>query len=221
MNIGKEIEFIDFHTHCAEGTTGTVAVVNILAGEDIPLTFSANTLFSAGIHPWYITPERLAEIKTELILTMAHPHVILIGEAGFDQLRGPSHEVQRSAFIFQAELAEETGKPMVIHCVKGWESLHKARRDVKPSVNWVIHGFRGDIRLALTLADEGYWFSLGVKGLTQEVLKIIPEDRLLLETDDSGGTIADVYRHYSGLTGKEAGGLSDRIRTNFNNLFKN
>ncbi|MBE0668407.1 MAG: TatD family hydrolase, partial [Bacteroidales bacterium] len=217
----KEIEFIDFHTHRAAGTPDTVAVVNLLAGEDVPLTFEHNTLFSAGIHPWYITAERLAEIKTELILTMAHPHVILIGEAGFDQLRGPSHDVQRSAFIFQAELAEETGKPMVIHCVKGWESLHKARREVRPAMNWVIHGFRGDIRLALSLADEGYCFSLGMKGLTEEVLKIIPEDRLLLETDDSGGSIAEVYRHYTGLTGKEAGELSDLIRSNFNNLFKN
>jgi TatD DNase family protein len=219
MNLGKEIKFINFHTHHAVGSPDTVAVRNLMAGEDVPQDFSQNTLFSTGIHPWYLTAELLDEMKTGLILTMAHPHVIAIGEAGFDQLRGPSHAVQRSAFIFQAELAEELGKPMIIHCVKGWDSLLKARKQLQPQMKWVIHGFRGPQRLASSLADAGLWFSLGMKGLTEEALSVLPAEKLLLETDDSNENIRDVYKAYSELTAKDDSAVSDQIRKNFNVLF--
>jgi len=219
MNLGDDIKFIDFHTHHAVGSPDTVALRNLLAGEDVPHDFPPNTAFSAGIHPWYITAELLDEMKTGLILTLAHPHVIAIGEAGFDQLRGPSHSVQRSAFFFQAELAEELRKPVIIHCVKGWDSLLKARRELNPEMKWVIHGFRGPQRLASSLADAGMWFSLGIRGLTEEVLSVIPAERLLLETDDSKEDISEVYRSYSAMTNKEDREVSDRIRNNFNNLF--
>lgn len=219
MNLGRQIKYIDFHTHHAVGSSDTVTVKNLMAEEDVPRDFPSNTVFSAGIHPWYLTAELLDEMKTGLILTLAHPHVIAIGEAGFDQLHGPSYAVQHSAFFFQAELAEELGKPMIIHCVKGWDSLLKARKELKPEMNWVIHGFRGAQRLASSLADAGLWFSLGIKGLTEEVLNVIPEERLLLETDDSDENIRYVYNAYSELTGKDDSAVTDLIRTNFNKLF--
>ncbi|HUW93059.1 MAG TPA: TatD family hydrolase [Bacteroidales bacterium] len=220
MNLGEQIKFIDFHTHHGMGSSDTVAVMNLMAGEDVPQTFQPNTAFSAGIHPWYLTAELFPKLKTELILTLAHPHVITVGEAGFDQLRGPSHSVQRSAFIFQAQLAEELKKPMVIHCVKAWDTLRKVRKELKPEMKWVIHGFRGTPGLAGSLADDGLWFSLGINGLTEEILNIIPAERLLLETDDSKGDIGGVYMRYSELTGINGGSASDQIRTNFNNLFR-
>jgi len=219
MNLGDDIKFIDFHTHHAEGNPDTMAVRNLMAGDDVPHDFPPNTTFSAGIHPWYLTAELLDEMKTGLILTLAHPHVIAIGEAGFDQLRGPSHAVQRSAFFFQAELAEELRKPVIIHCVKGWDSLVKARKELKPEMNWVLHGFRGNPKLALSLAEAGFWFSLGIKGLTEEVLNVIPAEKLLLETDDSDENIRYVYKAYSELIGKDDSAVIDLIRTNFNSLF--
>jgi len=219
MNLGKEIKFIDFHTHHAGGSPDTVVVRNLMAGDDVPHDFTPNTAFSAGIHPWYLTAELLDEMKTGLILTLAHPHVIAIGEAGFDQLRGPSHAVQRAAFFFQAELAEELGKPIIIHCVKGWDSLLKVRKELNPEMKWVIHGFRGAQRLASSLADAGLWFSLGIKGLTEDVLSVIPAERLLLETDDSKENIREVYKCYSELIRREDWEISEMIRNNFNNLF--
>lgn len=221
MNLGEDIKFIDFHTHHGMGRADTVVVKNLMAGEEIPYDFPPNTVFSAGIHPWHLTQELLAEMKTSLILTLTHPHVIAIGEAGFDQLRGPSHSVQRSAFIFQSELAEELGKPMIIHCVKGWDTLLKIRKELRPEMKWVIHGFRGNPKLALSLAEAGFWFSLGIKGLADEVLSVIPAQRLLLETDDSKGNIRDVYKGYGALTGKDDSVVSAMIRTNFNNLSGN
>jgi len=220
MNPGREIKYIDFHTHHSVGSDDTITIVNLMAGEDVPADFSGNTLFSAGIHPWYLTEENSGQLQTELILTAAHPHVVLIGEAGFDRLRGAPMEVQYSFFTRQAALAGELNKPMVIHCVRGWEELRRACKEVKPGRPWIIHGFRGNSKLAASLAEEGFWFSLGKKGITAEILNVVSRERILLETDDTGEPIADVYRHFANITGYDEAAVSSLIKDNFNTLFK-
>ncbi len=219
MSPGSEIRYIDFHSHRPGDGSDTITIMNLMAGEDVPDDFADNTLFSAGIHPWQLTGENEQHLQTELILTAAHPHVVLIGEAGFDRLKGPATEVQYRTFLFQAAVAREMNKPMVIHCVRGWEELRRAYREVKPGRPWVIHGFRGNSRLAASLADEGFWFSLGSGGITAEILKVIPRERILLETDDTTGSIADVYRIFAAADGCSEEALSGLIRNNFNALF--
>jgi TatD DNase family protein len=219
MNPGSEIRYIDFHSHRPGGGIDAITIMNLMAGEDVPDDFAENTLFSAGIHPWQLTGENEQHLQTELVLTAAHPHVVLIGEAGFDRLKGPATEVQYRTFLFQAEVAREMNKPMVIHCVRGWEELRRAYREVKPGRPWVIHGFSGNSKLAASLADEGFWFSLGSRGITREILRVIPRERMLLETDDTKGSIADVYRHFSETDGCSEEAVSGLIRKNFNALF--
>ncbi|HOT17195.1 MAG TPA: TatD family hydrolase [Bacteroidales bacterium] len=210
-----EIRYIDFHTHSQGGGSDAIAVRNLMAGDEVPADFPANTLFSAGIHPWQLTGDNTEELQTELLLTAAHPHVVMIGEAGFDRLRGAQGEVQYRVFLFQAHIAAEMGKPMVIHCVKGWDELRRARREVKPGRPWVIHGFRGSGSLAASLAGEGFWFSLGAKGLTTEVLQSVHHEKLLLETDESGQSIAEVYRLFEAATGYDGQKAESLIRNNF------
>ena len=213
------IRYIDFHTHRPDSEGDVISIMNLMAGEDIPSGFTGNTLFSAGIHPWQLTAENLSQLKTELILTSSHPHVVLIGEAGFDRLRGAPSEIQYQAFVFQTEIAMEMEKPMVIHCVKGWEELHRAYRQIKPARPWIIHGFRGKGRLAASLADEGFWFSLGREGITKEILGAVRHDRILLETDVSDEPVAEVYRCFAEATGCDEEEAVSLIKRNFNNLF--
>ncbi len=244
MRPAGEIKYIDFHTHLtgatgripAAGGQGTdynetsragymtgndiITIINLMAGEDVPAAFPHGTLFSAGIHPWQLTGDNLPQLQTELLLTAAHPHVVIIGEAGFDRLRGAQGEVQYRAFLFQAQIAEEMGKPMVIHCVKGWDELRRARREVRPGRPWVIHGFRGSGTLAASLAEEGFWFSLGARGVTPEVLASVSHDRLMLETDDSGLPVTEVYRLFSEAAGYDEAAVQELIMNNFNSLFK-
>ncbi|MCI0522848.1 MAG: hypothetical protein L0Y37_04245, partial [Bacteroidales bacterium] len=73
---------------------------------------------------------------------------------------------------------------------------------------------------AESLAGEGFWFSLGLSGLTEEILGSVSHDRLLLETDDTQGSIADVYLRFSELTLYRTAQCRELIRTNFNNLFR-
>jgi len=218
MKPAGKIKYIDFHTHNATGGDDTVAVMNLVAGDEVPPDFNANTLFSAGIHPWQLTDDNMAHLQTELLLTAAHPHVAVIGEAGFDRIKGGPREVQYRAFIFQAEMAAEMDKPMVIHCVRGWDELRRARKEVKPKRPWVIHGFRGNGILAASLAEEGFWFSLGAGGVNPEVLKALSYERILLETDDSGNSIAEVYRLFAEAAGYDEEGAERLIRNNFNSL---
>ncbi len=219
MDLGKEIRYIDFHTHHNRGTRDTVAVVNLMAGDDITHVPGSNNLFSAGIHPWNLTVDNAAQLKAGLILTLAHPHVVIIGEAGFDHLRGPSIEVQREAFRFQAELAEEMKKPVVVHCVRYWDELIKAQENIKPSVPWIIHGFRGKSDLAASLAGKGFWFSLGLRGINIQTITAINRERMLLETDDAMIPVSDVYRLFAGIMKCDDEKASDMIRSNFNSLF--
>jgi TatD DNase family protein len=219
MDLGRDIRYIDFHTHNNTGSADTIAVLNLMAGEDITADPGANTLFSAGIHPWNLTAENAVQLKTELILTSSHPHVVIIGEAGFDRLRGPSPEVQREAFIFQAQLAEEMRKPLLIHCVRYWDELTGAKEEINPSVPWIIHGFRGKSDLAASLAGKGFWFSLGPQGINPQVIEVIDRERILLETDDSVKPVSEVYRLFSDTLHCDPEAASDLIRKNFNSLF--
>lgn len=219
MNPGREIRYIDFHSHQPGGGRDTITIMNLMAGEDVPADFPQNTLFSAGIHPWQLTEENAEQLRTELLLTAAHPHVVMIGEAGFDRLKGPGRELQYNLFMFQAAIAHEMNKPMVIHCVRGWEELRRAHREDKPERPWVIHGYRGNDRLTASLADDGFWFSLGTRGITEEILKVISHDRILLETDESGGSIADVYNLFARTAGYGEETASMLIKNNFNSLF--
>jgi TatD DNase family protein len=221
MDLNESIKFIDFHTHNGHGTADTVAVVNLMAGDDLNTKLVTNTLFSAGIHPWHLTAENADLLKTELIFTMAHPHVVMIGEAGFDTLRGPEMNVQYNVFCYQAEIAEEVQKPLIIHCVKGWDLLLKAKEEIKPSVKWIIHGFRGKKELAQSLAKEGFLFSLGEKGISDDIVEKTGWEKLFPETDDSGSSIKDVYRKFSEVTGKSPEDLIKIFRQNFNNCFDN
>lgn len=190
-----------------------------MAGEDIPSSFRENTLFSTGIHPWYLTEANIISLKEGLILTAAHPHVVALGEGGYDMLRGAAQEIQHEAFLFQAEISEEMEKPLIIHCVRAWEQLTAAFRRVKPVMPWIIHGFRGKAELASSLAGEGFWFSLGIKGLNQAVLTRIPRERILLETDDGEQDISEVYDAFSRVTGLTPDMASQVIRNNFTRLF--
>ena len=219
MNPGREIRYIDFHSHRPGDGSDTITIMNLMAGEDVPSSFPENTLFSAGIHPWQLTGDNHEQLQTELILTAAHPHVVMIGEAGFDRLRGAQGELQQRVFMFQASIAAEMDKPMVIHCVRGWDELLRAYRQATPVRPWVIHGFRGSSQQAASLAKEGFWFSLGKEGITTEILNAVSHDRIMLETDDSGRSIADIYRLFAVTVACSEAEAEELIRENFKSLF--
>lgn len=166
---------VDIHTHC--DSPGNDCIVCITPEQD----FGQGCYYSVGIHPWNAgnadekTFGRLASMATD-------NRVVAIGEAGLDALRGPDLEIQEHVFRRQAHLAEETGKPLIIHVVRSFNRLIELKKEMNPSVPWIIHGFRGKPQLAVQLVRIGFYLSLGKK-FNDAVLTAVPHEFLLHESD--------------------------------------
>lgn len=97
---------------------------------------------------------------------------------------------QKNIFIQQIELAREIKKPLMIHCRKAFDDLLNVLRDNRHKLQatpGIIHFFSGDLPHATKLLDMGFYFTFG--GVVtfardyDEVVKTVPLNRLLLETD--------------------------------------
>ncbi len=169
----------DFHTHRLDAADAIVSL-----SPDAARSFlreNPQAKISVGIHPWD-TDKR---VDFELLGTVAAlPEVVAIGETGLDKLRGAPLEVQADTFIRHIELSERLHKPLIIHSVKATDLLLEIKRNMKPSQPWAIHGFRGGPQLAAQLLDHGFYLSLG-EHFNTATAAIIPDDRLLAETDES------------------------------------
>lgn len=163
----------DIHTH-NQGAKD--AVINLEQGQT---ELRPGALYSVGWHPWWAVPA-----DWEWIGRMAREEqVALIGECGIDTLRGQgSIEEQLALTEKHARLAEELGKPLLLHIVGSWGEIIGLRKRMKPKQPWIIHGFRGKPELARQLVRAGFLISLGEK-FNPGVPEAIGPEFLLRETD--------------------------------------
>lgn len=168
--------FDDIHSHSRRGPA---VVTNLPYGEEIT-TAPGEAWYSVGFHPWD-TARSMPDMEY-LRRVASDPRVVAVGEAGIDRLRGADADTQREVFRCQAILAEEVGKPLIIHCVRAWDDIMALRRQLKPAVEWIIHGFRGGAPQAAQLLRSGFMLSLGERHAPQAEL-FIPDERRYRETD--------------------------------------
>lgn len=116
--------------------------------------------------------------------------VVAIGECGLDYYRlgEATKKRQADAFVAQVALAREIGKPLMIHCRNAFSDLIGILKSEKlPAQPGVVHFFSGTKENARELLDLGFCFTFG--GVItfardyDEVIEIIPIDRILSETD--------------------------------------
>lgn len=164
----------DIHTH---NPLAVNAVINLDRGG---APSRPDALYSVGWHPWWG-----AEADWQWVETVARdPRVVLIGECGIDRLRGGEIEPQLELTRRHALLAEKLRKPLILHIVGAWSEILALRKQLRPSVPWIIHGFRGKEALARQLIDAGFYLSLGSKS-PQELRSVLPPEKLLNETDET------------------------------------
>lgn len=144
--------------------------------------------FSVGIHPWNVQGYQQQYPWILLRRLAALPQVLAIGEAGLDKLCDCRLDEQEKVFRQQALLAEELSKPLIIHLVKSTDELLRIRKELHPSVPWIIHGFRGKPAQAQSLLSHGCCLSFGAL-YHPESLKLTPLSRLFLETDEADVSI--------------------------------
>jgi TatD DNase family protein len=146
---------------------------------------------TAGIHPHH-AHEFHEEDVPALRALLLQPEVGAAGECGLDFFRNFSpHEDQQRVFRRQLELAVEVGKPVFLHQRDAHDAFMAILREYRPQlVGGVAHCFTGNERelrdyLALDL-------SIGVTGWIcderrghhlRDLVRLIPADRLMIETD--------------------------------------
>lgn len=157
----------------------------------IQLAETYDFIFAAcGWHPVdaiEMTNEDLLRIE-ELA---SHPKVVALGEMGLDYHwdRSPKN-VQIDVFRKQIRLAKKVQMPIIIHNREATEDVIRIlqEEDAK-QVGGIMHCFSGNVDEAWQCLEMGFYISFGGPvtfknaKMPKEVAKIVPLDRLLIETD--------------------------------------
>lgn len=150
--------------------------------------------YSVGIHPRSLSGLGITDEDEDLLSAAAtREDVVMIGESGIDLAYTESAPLAAQMLAFRRHiiLSEEVGKPLIIHCVKGWDSVIALRKEFKPRQPWIIHGFRGKPSILMMLLRAGICVSYGEK-FNPESVSLTPPGFLFAETDESPLPITDI-----------------------------
>jgi TatD DNase family protein len=195
---------------------------------------------SVGIHPHEADAHQDLG-RTALLEATHHPKVIAIGETGLDYYYDKSdREAQKSLFRMHIDVARETQLPLIIHTREAEEDTNAILADEmgKGAFPALIHCFTASadfaekvLALGLTISLSGIVTFKNAKDL-QEVAKIIPDDRLLVETDSpflapvphrgrvcEPAYVAATAAFVADLRGTDVDQLTALTTANFFNLF--
>jgi TatD DNase family protein len=159
----------------------------------IELARSAPGMFraTAGIHPHHAREFRDLDVPA-LRSLMLEAEVGAAGECGLDYFRNFSpHEDQERVFRLQLALAVETRRPVFLHQRDAHDAFMAILSEYRPRLaDGVAHCFTGDERELRDYLDLG--LSIGITGWIcderrglhlRELVRLIPSDRLMIETD--------------------------------------
>lgn len=204
-----------FNSHTHKSKNRDWEILSIAPEENI------STYHSLGIHPWKAHLTKVEFIQHKLTNRISE-HTLAIGEAGLDRIKGPNLELQMSVFIEQIAVSEEHQLPLMIHCVKAWNELSMIKRKFEPQQIWVFHGF-AKANLLEEVLREKMVVSIGGDILTnlklQKIIPQIPNENLLLETDDRSIPIEKVYEKVAQLKGISLVLLREIIEQNVKRIF--
>ena len=177
-------------------------------------------LYSIGFHPWVTDRTVSAEEWNEFERLAALPCIVAIGECGIDKLKGGLMFKQLLVMKRQIEISENLGKPLILHDVKAHDIIVGLKRDMKPSQKWLVHGLRAKPTVAKMLTDAGIYISFGEK-FNPEALKVVPENMILAETDESPLPIEEIIANLSSNLGRDITPLILQNTSQFLNVINN
>ena len=146
---------------------------------------------TAGLHPHH-AHEYDSDVDALFRDLLCHDEVVAVGETGLDYNRDFSpRDAQRFAFEQQLQIALDVQKPLFLHqrdAHADFIAILDALRDRLPPA--VVHCFTGERNELVDYLDRG--FHIGITGWIcderrgqhlRELVKLIPADRLMIETD--------------------------------------
>ena len=182
-------KLIDGHRHVTQESLPYLSGVRCIANADCPEEYAflraaglPELAVSAGVHPWKADSTPYEEMEPLLAAADA------VGEIGLDSVwcEVPM-EVQRAVFRRQLALAAELGKPVILH-TKGME------REILDTIRqypnrYLVHWYACPDHLQ-DYIDQGCWFTVGPELQDPDVAavaRLVPSDRLLIESDGVDG----------------------------------
>lgn len=135
-----------------------------------------------GTHPWYCEEHD----QKRLMTILQNDPKACVGEIGLDIKHGVLDK-QIPVFLEQLTLCEKYGRPANVHMIGCESKMLQILR--KTNVTAILHSFSGPESYIKPLTKCGCYFSISPRILKKSekkiktLLSMIPDDRLLLETD--------------------------------------
>jgi len=142
---------------------------------------------TAGVHP-HAAGRREADDMELVREVAARAACVAIGETGLDyHFDNAPREAQRRSLTAHADLAAETGLPLVVHSRSAEADTAALIRENGAGVRGVVHCFTGSADLMTEALAAGWLVSFtGVttfKGFDAGLVRGVPADRYMIETD--------------------------------------
>lgn len=197
-----------------------------------------NISLAIGIHPWYcdkLSSSWLEKLENILIADID----ISVGEIGLDfKLCTVDETVQIETFKSQLSLAKKHNRICSIHNINRWDLLFNILDEgAIPAKGAILHSFNGSLEVANRLINLGFYISIstniiGASKKIKDVVKNLPLDRLLIETDSpyqvpiswvenksSPNYINRVYQEIADIKSISIDKLSKAVEENFRSAF--
>jgi TatD DNase family protein len=192
---------------------------------------------SCGVHPLH---QEDACSYQELLDMASQEDVVAIGETGLDYFySAETKEVQLKSFVDHIKVANQLNKPLIIHTRDAREDTIRLLKEHKSDkVKGVLHCFTESLEMAEQAIELGFYISIsGIVTFNsaaelQQVVKAIPLDRLLIETDspwlapvpyrgkqNQPGYVVEVGEFIAKLKGISVEQLAKQTTENFYRLF--
>lgn len=149
-----------------------------------------NVSFSCGVHPLHVGEDKEHSLE-DLIKMASDDRVVAIGETGLDYYYSKdSIAEQQAAFVHHINVANELNKPLIVHTRDAREdTISILKENGADKCRGVLHCFTETWEMAKAAMDIGFYIS--ISGIVtfknavelQEVVRKMPMDRLLIETD--------------------------------------
>mgnify|MGYP005749522981 CR=1 FL=1 len=148
----------------------------------------AQVSVSCGEHPLHQSDSVDVDLLARLA---AQPEVVAVGETGLDYFYNPDSKLsQQDGFVKHISVARQLNKPLIIHTRDARaDTINLMKTHQAGDAGGVLHCFTENYEMAKAALDLGFYISISgimtFRNATElrEVVKKLPLDRLLIETD--------------------------------------
>ena len=198
--------------------------------------------FATGVHPHNAgsfagRPDEAARVAQ---VHAASFDACAVGEIGLDyHYDFAPRPVQRDVFVAQLQLALKLDLPVIVHTREATDDTFAVLREGGPALRGVFHCFTGDAVMVKRALDIDFHVSFaGIVTFPKaadirEAAKIVPGDRLLIETDspylapvphrgkrNEPAYVARVLEALAAVRNEPAASLEAAVTRNFDALFR-